>query len=342
MYQWAGISFGESETYRIYKSMQKLAQLSGASSLRFWGKMLASKKDYYIVEGKLDELDESSSFEPRGTGTNTYVYWATDSILSDWVQLPDVNPEHIKAARKFKHILSGDLNSEVLTNPPFQGKERHFLRAQIARISHATTLFPKGLLEPHEEQEGVLVYSEEFSMPSTAELNSTEVWGHHYPNILKAGRITHQKPDVPEDQIEEELAKLEEEDKILEALMGINEDTSIPPLESAWLLRIVGDDQPYNPDGEDEGTLTYAANVLKSLRWPGAYTISYNGKYSNIYVGYGLKFGDVAYNPTSPPEVIEDPEENQEQPEPTPLEAPEDPLEPDTDEENKPEGEEDE
>ena len=319
--------------------------MSGASNLRFWGKIFTKKRDYYIVEGKLDESEELEiphNFEPRGKGTNEYVYWVTDNILSDWIQLPEVNPEHIKAARLFKHIMTGDLNSEVSSNPPFPGKERHYLRAQIARIAHANTLFPKGLLEPHEEQEGVLVYAEEFAMPSLAELNSNEAWGHHYPNILNAGRITHLAPDVPEDQVEEELAKLEEEDKVLERLMGVNEDNPIKPLETAWLFKIVGDDQPYNPAGEEEGTLTYAANVIKSLRWPGAYTVAYNGQYTNIYIGFGLKFGNVAYNPTSPADVIEDPEENPEQPEPTPLDAPEEPLEPDTDEENKPEGEGDE
>lgn len=325
-----------------------MAQLSGATSLRFWGKILATKRDYYIIEGRLDdveELDIPSKFEKRGKGTNSYVYWATDCILSDFVQLPDVNPDHIIASRQFKHILSGDLNADILTSPPFPGKERHFLRAQIARISHATTLFPKGLLEPHEDQEnfeGVLVYGEEFTMPSTDELNSNEAWGHHYPNILNAGRISHLPPNVPEDQVEEELAKLEEEDKVLETLMGINEDAPIAPLETAWMMKVVGDNQPYNPDGEEEGAVNYAANVIKSLRWPGAYTVAYNGQYTNIYVGYGLKHGNVSYNPTTPPDVIEDPEENPEMPEPTPLEAPEEPLEPDTEDENKPEGEGDE
>jgi radial spoke head protein 4/6 len=344
MLKWAGVYFGENETYRIYKSIIKLAKMTGAKSLRFWGKILGSKHDYFIAEGILGEAEELElppNYEPRGQGVNKYVYWATDNILSDWVQLPDSDPDHIKAARRFKHILTGDLNGEVLSNPPFPGKERHFLRSQIARIAHATTLAPKGLLEPNEEQEGEMIYSEEFSMPALEELNNTESWVHHYPNILNAGRITHMKPNVPEDQLDEEMAKLEEEDKILEKLMGINEDQPIPPLESAWLMKIVGDDQPYNPDGEEEGTAVYAAHVIKSLRWPGAYTVSYSGNYVNIYVGYGLKFGDVSYNPTMPPDVVEDPDEKPEQPEPTPLEAPEEPLEPDTDEEKKPEGEED-
>lgn len=336
MLQWAGISFGDSETYRIYKAMTKLAQVTGAKSMRFWGKIFASKRDYYVIEGQLDEFEElelPSNYEPRGKGVNKYVYWVTDNILSDWIQLPDSNPDHVKAARRFKHILTGDLNAEVLTNPPFPGKERHLLRAQIARIAHATTLAPKGMLEVNEEQEGELNYVEDFK------LSSSEGWCHHHPNILQAGRITHMKPDVPEDQVDEIMAKLEEEDKVQERLMDITEDAPIPPLESAYLIKVVGDDQPYNPDGDEEGNAAYSATVIRSLRWPGAYTIAYGGKYTNIYVGHGLKFGGVSYNPTSPPEVMKDPDEKVEQPEPTPLEAPEEPLEPDTDEEKKNEGE---
>ena len=46
---------------------------------------------------------------------------------------------------------------------------------------------------------------------------------------------------------------------------------------------------------------------MKSLRWPGAFTVAKNGKYSSIYVGDGTKRGDSAYDPTEPPEVQSDP-----------------------------------
>jgi len=41
--------------------------------------------------------------------------------------------------------MTGCLNSPLNTNPPFPGKERHYLRAQIARISHNVTIAPAGL-----------------------------------------------------------------------------------------------------------------------------------------------------------------------------------------------------
>jgi len=43
------------------------------------------------------------------------------------------------------------LNAEIDSCPPFPGKERHLLRATVARITHATEICPKGLYEIDEE-----------------------------------------------------------------------------------------------------------------------------------------------------------------------------------------------
>lgn len=100
-----------------------------------------------------------------------------DNLLEDWIQLPDTTPQHLNAARLIKHVCTGHLNASIDSNPPFPGKERHFLRAQIARITHATTIIPKGLLELDEET-GKEKYAEEFTVPGTEELKSLEIWGH--------------------------------------------------------------------------------------------------------------------------------------------------------------------
>jgi len=71
-------------------------------------------------------------------------------------------------------------------------------------------------------------------------------------------------------------------------------------------------------------------NILRSLRWPGAVTVAKAGKFYSFYVGYGLKRGDPSFSPTNPPEVMSDPKEQEEQPEPTPLEEPKAELEPNT------------
>lgn len=111
--------------------------------------------------------------------------------MNDWIQLPDVKPEHIVAARKIKHAFTGDLNASFDSNPSFPGKERHYLRAQLARIFHATTICPKDCFVMDEETNQTK-YNEEFAMPPTSELASLESWQNVYPSILKIGRTKHE------------------------------------------------------------------------------------------------------------------------------------------------------
>ena len=49
MLEWAGVSFGEGYTLILQKALKKLAVFSGASSLRFFGKIYGSKMDYWIA-----------------------------------------------------------------------------------------------------------------------------------------------------------------------------------------------------------------------------------------------------------------------------------------------------
>ena len=269
------------------------------------------------------------------------MYWVNDNLLEDWIQLPDATPAHIKAARQIKHVLTGNLNATIDSNPPFPGKERHFLRAQIARITHGTSLIPKGLMEVDEE--GKEKFAEEFNVPGTEELKTLEAWSHQHPQILQAGRIKHAlSPDTNPETAEEEMAKLNEKDPVLEGnYRAVNEDGAVTGLPAgletgfAWTTKVVGDTQPYNQMPGKEGTTTYSVNVIKSLRWPGAVTVAQNGRFASIYVGYGLKKGDNCFNPIEPPEIQRDPVDQSEMPEPTPLIAPEQLPEPDTEADKK-------
>jgi len=63
--------------------------------------------------------------------------------------------------------------------------------------------------------------------------------------------------------------------------------------------------------------------VARSLVWPGSYSFFYNGKVQSIYLGNGHKFSIEKKNfPVNPPVVMDDPEEYEDGPEPTPLEEP--------------------
>lgn len=97
MFQWAGIDFGEENICILQKSLKRLAILSGAVTLKFFGKIYGVEKDYWVAQGELDFQEErqtkESTLEARGTGVNKTVFWVTDNLFMDWIQLPDAIPE---------------------------------------------------------------------------------------------------------------------------------------------------------------------------------------------------------------------------------------------------------
>jgi len=60
MLEWAGISFGEEEMYKLNKSIKRLAEMSGASKVVFKGKVYGTKKDYWVCSGTLPGDEEVS------------------------------------------------------------------------------------------------------------------------------------------------------------------------------------------------------------------------------------------------------------------------------------------
>lgn len=343
--KWAGVSFGEEETYRLSASLKKLMHNSGARGLRLWGKVFGTTLDYYIAEGAVqstgkEDIERPKDFESRGTGLNEFTYWATNQLFSEWVELPDVSPQQLQTARQVKKYFTGDLNAEVRTYPSFPGKERHLLRAQIARISSATILIPKGLMKVNEEDPSLVELEEEPAVLNYEEAASEESWVHAHAHILRAGRVAHIEPEVPDNEeidLEELKNKLIEEDPPVDRLRGLAEDESWTEEERPWVFSLPGDGQVYALKPPGEGNTCYAVNVIRNRRWPGALTVFRMGHWTNLYLGYGLKSTDQVLRPVAPPDVLDDPEDPMEQPEPTPLEAPVEPGEESSDGEKDPE-----
>ena len=193
MLEWAGVSFGDKNTLRLSRSIKRLATMSGADSLRFVGLIYGTQNDYWLAAGRLNNAEEDlkdETVEPRGKGVNSIVYWVTDNLLNDWIQLPDCRPEWINAARKIRHIFTGDLNAPVECNPYFDGKERHLLRAQLSRIFAATAIVPTKMFT-FEEESNDMKFDEEFIMPDTDTLKNLTEWGNLNQIILRAGRTEH-------------------------------------------------------------------------------------------------------------------------------------------------------
>ena len=224
--------------------------------MRLWGKILGTEKDYYIVEGSAEDpnpnADPPADFEARGTGINTYAYWVANSPMGPWTALEDLVCSDLEAARTIKVHFTGNLEREIITNPFYFRKEKHFLRAQIARITMTTTLVPARIYRFQEEStieiEENVPEEGPVPVPTAEEMENKDNWLHYTRNILKCNRITHMDPPIPDGEEvdpEEETKKMIAADPFEQRLKPITADKSCKGNYPAWVLRAYGDKTNY-------------------------------------------------------------------------------------------------
>ncbi len=288
--EWAGVSFGKGDLYRLYLSIKKLAEIlpGDVERLRFFGRVSTRGSPYYIVEGVAPEEEEGidETKQEGKPGANKYAYWAIQSVESgQWVKLPNVTMEQVVKVRQFKRLLTGDLEAHVPSYPPFPGKEKHLLRAIIACIVGETSISPDGFYELDDSDPPVVKaaeaeqLNERFPKPAQ-ELKEPDAWKHHEVELNKIGRV---------------LAMPEQTDENGEPIVPEEPVEANPPLDAVkpeqWTFRIC-------PGGA--GASGNSVAVARSLRWPGAVAVAAGRKYVNIYVGNGLSYSSAAYSPPLP------------------------------------------
>jgi radial spoke head protein 4A len=133
---WAGVNIGRAEVYRLYLAIKQLAESLPAEvgKLRLFGQIhTTGSSPYIIVEGLSPEDEEGIDelLQEGKSGANKFAYWVARSTTpspEEWVKLPNVTMAQIVAARKFKKLLTGNLDNVVSSYPPFPGTERALLR----------------------------------------------------------------------------------------------------------------------------------------------------------------------------------------------------------------------
>jgi len=356
MFEWAGVGFGREESFRIAMSLRKLAaDVPTLERLRLWGKILGTGGDYYVAEGRLKPAEVSfahafplpgspeDDVETQGEGANMYAYWVTTGGSAPWVRLPAARASHIRSARSVKRLFTGDLGSPVMSTPWFPGKEQHLLRSQIARITATCTLAPNGWYEIDDENPNLMKEAADAEFPAPEVLKEQAGWQHCAPFLLSTG-----KNDWPDEQKLEELKEQNKiSDEILQEiqtkaaaeekkdmLLGIEEDLAElkegDEKSPAWSIKIHGDQGVYA--GNDK-TLSYTVVAVRSQIWPGAVTVAQDGRFANLYVGYGLKCGTLVprekdidlplrgtspFMPLVPDDIMDEPDDLDEQDEPNP------------------------
>ncbi|KAJ3260820.1 Radial spoke head protein 4 A [Boothiomyces macroporosus] len=335
LWEWAGVSFGKEDTFLLFLAIKNLVEVKQLKSVRLWGKIFGTQGNYIIVEAELKEgaADEEDAivnaeevFEkevpavtakdeddgvavpkvkqmaPLGKevriGVNKYIYYVCSHIGGPWTRLPDVVPERLQESRKIHKYFTGDLKHKIESYPEFKGNEAQYLRCQIARISAATVVSPKGyyIIDPEaedvEENNGnpPIIINPEYEGLTNEQLTSPGNWVHHVPYILPQGRCVWEAPKAIKEEVEGEEKEEEEEEEqeddansaepesgpsLLGVLTSDDDHGTIP----AWSSRICSQLSPTK----------FSPVCLRSNNWPGASAMAYNDKFANIYVGDGLK-----------------------------------------------------
>lgn len=293
--EYAGISFGKAETYRLHLSIRKFAEnLSGdVSALRLFGKISTLKEPYYILEGLSTDVDvfDPTKMEDK-TGVNKYTYWYSIGIGAQgaWTQLPHVSMKHVVTARQFKRFLTGDPLNHVVSYPPFDGQEFHLLRAQIALIVGETSISPIDIFK--KDDDGNVVMADAESLASSfpkEDLSTSEAWNHHEIELNKVGRVTAM-PEVI-DEATGEPKVFDEEYNPIDALAPLKPEN--------WTFRTYPGGSAYS---------TRSPVIARSLIWPGAVAVTCMGnpmltsgtRFLNIYVGNGVCATTKSYTPPLP------------------------------------------
>ncbi|KAF4658774.1 Radial spoke head protein 4 A [Perkinsus olseni] len=307
----AGMGVPPTEAVIIACGLRRLVtSTEGVTKARFWGKVLCNSPacDYLIAEAEMEgggvpltETEEAAGADAPGRlgGPNFYMYFVSTDSGRSWEPLPHVLPDQIAAARLVKKILTGDLDAPVITWPPFSGRERELLRAQIARITHATRLVP-GNYYAEDEESGEVAANPEYSGISSdcREVASVQdYWRHGVDYLINAnGRTSWPEVAEPEDGEEESPATVRqrrmmarESARPMNAKVGAEEAAS-------WTTKCHGDCAQYASFQQVDGAavksyVTYGTVSLQSTQWPGAAVVAGQGKHVHTYIGYGMKAG---------------------------------------------------
>lgn len=285
--------------------------------------------------------------EEIGSGLNSQIYFVCNQVGDEWSELPSVTPQQIIVSRQIRKFLTGNLNKEIISVPNFPGKEKHYLRSLIARITAGTFVSPidyyqfesnteekvdeESNNEEEEEEEIEIVPKDlnnlrknsSYNPNTTKDLLNLASWVHNKPFISNQGKTTAFIPDehlevksLNEDNQEEEEEEIKSNSSIDSKLKQIFVESKIETGKA--LLSPCSNDQcsedipPWTTRLTSIGNEKNGMVLLRSNLWPGSFTISSGKIMSNIYIGWGHKFSSRDYAPPALPpmqnEFSSDPE----------------------------------
>ena len=264
----------------------------------------------------------------EGANKYTYYVSLSPGAPDTWIALPHVTAGQLAVAQQIRRFLSGNLSSTVASFPPLPpspgttgpATEATLLRAMVGLITADTKLALAGFLETDTEEgldgQGEYTIVKPAEAPESIDfdrLKDPSTFVHAELDVSPAGRTQPTPQPLGPDGEPMDLPEDQEPDPEPQApLRSVSEDTrpcseketailaegGAPETKALWQL--VGADGatlprcPTGPMLEAGGTDGKADSaqsvvVLKSLKWPGAFTIARQGKtLVNVYMGLGV------------------------------------------------------
>ncbi|CAD6209041.1 GSCOCG00003689001-RA-CDS [Cotesia congregata] len=329
------VGFPKSECILLNLSIRKLVTEKEILNVRFWGKILGSPKNYYVVEAELREeelsrrlrveSEENSEIEEEiGTGLNEKVYLVCNSPgLDDWIELPSVTPKQIVVARQIIRYFTGCLETTVQTFPHFPVNEGNYLRAQIARITATTLISPVGyfIFKSSDDEEtgfelyllimfqfsGKLSINPNYHPLSVKNLTDPSLsnWCHHSRYIYEDGQTTSWDSSEEESDVIQTMKNSAKKRKWFEDSSEEEDEDEVGPslLTSLSKDTLLGAVPAWTLRLSSEIQLDTAIATVRSNLWPGAVAFAKSGVCGNVYIGSGHKYDICDYRPPETPLV---------------------------------------
>ncbi|XP_025208612.1 radial spoke head protein 4 homolog A-like [Melanaphis sacchari] len=261
--------------------------------------------------------DDYLSHEIFGFGANKKSYFVTNQLNDPWIELPLLKPHHIIQSRNIKRYFTGNLESPIESYPSFQGLEKHYLRAQIARITAATQISPRDYFilnynsnvykwrKLNTFQSKVMshkwvheyVVNADYNPLSIYDLLEPSNWVHHTPLISEKG-VTKAWSNIIESEgdLQQNSEKIEYDCKVkinLENEKGDGNHLDI--FGNLSNDAYVGEMPPWKFEltNRFDHTITYV--TIRSNLWPGAHAVARENLLDYTYHGWGLKWNDFSF-----------------------------------------------
>ncbi|XP_026819794.1 radial spoke head protein 6 homolog A-like [Rhopalosiphum maidis] len=278
---------------------------------------LKSEVCSFLPAERGDDDDDYLSHEIFGFGANKKSYFVTNQLNDSWIELPLLKPHHIIQSRNIKRYFTGNLESPVESYPLFQGLEKHYLRAQIARITAATQISPRDYFvlnynsnlykwrKLNTFQSKAMshkwvheyVANADYTPLSVYDLLEPSNWVHHTPLISEKG-VTKAWNNIIESEgdLQQNSERIEYDCKVkINLEIGKGDGDHLDIFGDLSNDAYVGEMPPWKFELTNQFDHTITYTTIRSNLWPGAHAVARENLLDYTYHGWGLKWNAYSF-----------------------------------------------